>query len=96
MSESEHPKKPHDWHSWVGVAITVLGTWASIIASYAVLRERVNTQTEQQIDHERRIRDLEHDGKLAEEIGQLRIQVTRLEGKIEALSAEQSRSRRDR
>lgn len=75
MSESEHPRHGKDW----ALLFTIVVTLGSVAVSYGILRERVDTLSEQYRDHEKKIDEMRRDKSLSEQLEAVRIQLVRME-----------------
>lgn len=77
MSDSEHPKGKHSdlWGLLLTVAITAIGA----AVGYGMLKERVDTLTDQYREHEKKIDDMRRDKSLSDQLEAVRMQLVRIE-----------------
>ena len=87
MSDSIPPKK-HDLAAWGALIFMILMSWAGIIASYAVNRERVDTLTDEHIDHEHRIRICENNAQMNSRLEDIVTRLVRVETQVGAVSVD--------
>lgn len=99
MSDSIRPRR--DWNALIATAILVLTTWASGIAAFVATKERVETLTMQHAEkvaedqrQDDRIRALETNRALMEQINDLRVRDATREADLRALREELARRRR--
>ena len=83
MSELHGPR--FDWAKWLGVALLVLGTWAGIVTTWAVLGERVDVLYWHRDRLDERITRVERDDELKKMIVDLKVQSAQQTTQIEAL-----------
>lgn len=81
------PPKKHG-AEWWALLFTIAVALASGATGYGILRERVDTLTEQERLLDKRIGDMERDKSLADKLEDVRVQLVRVESQVGSVSAD--------
>lgn len=86
MSDSIPPKK-HSAEGW-GLLFTIAVTAGSGLIGYGILKERVDTLSEQYRKHDERLDGMQRDKTIADKLEEMGKQLVRVETQLEALRDE--------